>query len=295
MHWTTLISAEELASAIDRCIVVDCRHDLADPSAGERAYAEGHIPSAFFLHLDRDLSGPKRVGAGRHPLPDRESFRCRLEALGLSDRTQLVVYDAQGGAMAVRVWALARWLGHEAVAVLDGDLRAWSAAGYPVTADPPAAPARRGRLDPGRPHLLAMVDADAIVGDLNAPAASRSMTIVDARAPERFSGAVEPIDLIAGHIPGAINRPFAANLRPDGRFKPAAVLRDEFAVAFPAELGRTPGARGAGVMVHQCGSGVTACHNLLAMEHAGLAGSRLYPGSWSDWITDPSRPIARDA
>ncbi len=187
MHWTTLISAEELASAIDRCIVVDCRHDLADPSAGERAYAEGHIPSAFFLHLDRDLSGPKRVGAGRHPLPDREWFRCRLEALGLSDRTQLVVYDAQGGAMAVRVWALARWLGHEAVAVLDGDLRAWSAAGYPVTADPPAAPARRGRLDPGRPHLLAMVDADAIVGDLNAPAASRSMTIVDARAPERFS------------------------------------------------------------------------------------------------------------
>src|SRR5690606_12298708 len=201
---------------------------------------------------------------GRHPLPDRDALRERLAALGWHDDRQLVAYDAHGGAMAVRLWCLARWLGHRKVAVLDGDLRAWRAAGYPVTSDPPAPPARPGRLDPNRAPLLRLVKADEVVADLG----SDRILVVDARAPERFSGATEPMDPVAGHIPGALIRFYGSNLRPDGRFKPAPVLR--------AELLELLGGRAPGVVVNQCGSGVTACHNLLAMEHAGLAGARLY-------------------
>jgi thiosulfate/3-mercaptopyruvate sulfurtransferase len=284
-NWTTLVGADELAAAIDGCVVVDCRHDLLDHASGRRAYDEGHIPSAFFMDMESDLSGPKTGRNGRHPLPDRDALRDRLAALGLEDDRQLVAYDAHGGAMAVRLWCLARWLGHSKVAVLDGDLRAWRAAGYPVTSEPTAPPARPGRLDSDRAPLLQVVTVDEVAGALGSPGDAGPL-IVDARTPERFSGAAEPIDPVAGHIPGALNRFHGANLRPDGRFKPAPVLREEL-------LGLL-GGRDPGVVVHQCGSGVTACHNLLAMEHAGLAGARVYVGSWSEWVSDPRRPVARD-
>ena len=281
MTWTTLISAEELAGAIDRCVVVDCRHDLFDLDAGRRSYDEGHIPSAFFFSMESDLAGPKNRRNGRHPLPDRERLRQRLEQIGLGDDTQLVAYDAHGGAMAVRLWCLARWLGHAAAAVLDGDLRAWRAAGYPVTSETTSLPARAGSLSADRPALLTMVDAGQVASMIESP----RMFLIDARAPERYAGTVEPLDPVAGHIPGATNRFHGANLRPDGRFKPAQVLREEYLALLAG--------KDAGGVVHQCGSGVTACHNLLAMEHAGLAGARLYPGSWSEWVSDPARPVAR--
>jgi thiosulfate/3-mercaptopyruvate sulfurtransferase len=282
MNWKTLISAEELAGAIDQCVVVDCRHDLMDPAAGRRSYDEGHIPSAFFLDMESELSGPKTGRNGRHPLPDRQALRQRLEQIGLTDDRQLVAYDAHGGGMAGRLWCLARWLGHDAVAVLDGDLRAWRAAGYPVTTDVPPLPAKPGRLS-DRQSLVSLVDADQVAAMLN----TERMFLIDARAAERYAGLVEPIDPVAGHIPGAVNRPYAGNLRPDGRFKPAEVLRQEYEALLG---GRQPSAT-----VHQCGSGVTACHNLLAMSHAGLSGARLYPGSWSEWVADPGRPVARGA
>ncbi len=282
-HWTTLVGADELAAAIDDCVVVDCRHDLLDHGAGRRAYDEAHIPSAFFMDMETDLSGPKTGRNGRHPLPDRNALRDRLAAIGLDDDRQLVAYDAHGGAMAVRLWCLARWLGHRKVAVLDGDLRAWRAAGYPVTSEPAAPPARPGRLDPDRTPLVELLTAEQVVAALG----TDRMLVVDARTPERYSGATEPIDPVAGHIPDALNRFHGTNLRPDGRFKPAPVLRQEFLALLQK---REPG-----VVVHQCGSGVTACHNLLAMEHAGLSGARLYVGSWSEWVADPGRPVARDA
>lgn len=280
MRWTTLISAEELAGHIDHCLVVDCRHDLVDVEAGHRAYDEGHIPSARFLHMDRDLSGPKTGRNGRHPMPDRETLRARLAALGLSDDRQLVAYDAQSGLMAARLWCLARWLGHRSVAVLDGDIRAWQAAGYPLSQETPPPPSVPATLTADRPSLLATLDVAALQREL----AADDALLVDARAPDRYSGLIEQIDPVAGHIPGAVNRFVGRNLRPDGKFKPAEVLRaeyDELLAGQPAPA-----------VVHQCGSGVTACLNLLAMEHAGLAGSRLYPGSWSEWIADPARPVA---
>ncbi len=251
--------------------------------AGLRSYEEGHIPSAFFLSMDTDLSGPKNGSNGRHPLPDRETLRRRLEQLGLRSGQQLVAYDAQGGAMAVRLWCLARWLGHEAVAVLDGDLRAWRAAGYPLATEATPLPQERGQLEPERAPLVEMVDA----GQVEAMIQSDRMLLVDARAPDRYAGLIEPMDPVAGHIPGAVNRFYGKNLRPDGRFKPAQVLREEFAALL--------GEQASAAVVHQCGSGVTACHNLLAMQHAGLAGARLYVGSWSEWVSDPRRPVAQGA
>ena len=279
MTWTTLISSEELAGSIDGCVVVDCRHDLLDVDAGLRSYEEGHIPSAFFLSMDTDLSGPKNGRNGRHPMPDREVLRRRLEQIGLRDDTQLVAYDAQGGSMAVRLWCLARWLGHEAVAVLDGDLRAWRNAGYPIATAATPLPARPGHLDAARAPLVTLVDAAQVESMLE----SDCMLLVDARAADRFAGRIEPMDPVAGHIPGALNRFYGNNLRPDCRFKPAEVLREEFLELLDGQ--------DAGLVVHQCGSGVTACHNLLAMEHAGLAGARLYAGSWSEWVADPKRPV----
>ncbi|HVL56050.1 MAG TPA: sulfurtransferase [Burkholderiaceae bacterium] len=276
--WTTLITAEELARAIDDCVVVDCRHDLFDTDAGRRAYLQSHIPGAFFLHMDEDLSGPKTGRNGRHPLPDRDALRARLAALGLSDARQLIAYDASGGQMAARLWWLARWLGHERVAVLDGDLSAWTAAGYPLSSQLPAPPAP-GRLSERAP-LASAFDAESVAAGLR----DGTALVVDARAPERYEGKTEPIDPVAGHIPGAVNRFNRENLRPDGRFKPAPVLRAEFETLL---RGRPPSQ-----VVHQCGSGVAACHSLLAMEHAGLHGASLYAGSWSEWIADPQRPIA---
>lgn len=281
MIWKTLISPEELAGAIDNCVVVDCRHDLLDVDAGLRSYEESHIPSAFFMSMDSDLSGPKNGRNGRHPLPDRDALRRRLEQFGLENGKQLVAYDAQGTAMAVRLWCLARWLGHEAVAVLDGDLRAWRTAGFPLATDATPLPAKAGHLDSGRTPLVALVDA----GQVGAMIESDRMFLVDARAPDRYAGIIEPMDPVAGHIPGAVNRFYGKNLRPDGRFKPAEVLREEYLALLDGHE--------TGTVVHQCGSGVTACHNLLAMQHAGLTGARLYAGSWSEWVSDPARPVVR--
>jgi thiosulfate/3-mercaptopyruvate sulfurtransferase len=280
MTYTTLIDAaalrEMLASATPP-VLIDARFNLADPAAGERAYGEAHLPGAHYLHLDRDLSAAKTGRNGRHPLPQRSKFADRVGALGIGPRTQVVAYDAQGGSYAARVWWLLRWLGHEAVAVLDGGLPAWVAAGGTLTRAAAAPPATAAPY-PECTSLVSTVDADAVLARLG------RTPLIDARAPERFRGEIEPLDAQAGHIPGALNRCYKDNLDADGRFKPAPQLRAEF----------TPllGNAAPGEIVHQCGSGVTACHNLLAMEHAGLAGSLLYPGSWSEWSSDPARPIA---
>lgn len=279
MTWTTLIPLEEFAVAIDRCVVVDCRHDLVDPGSGPRAYAEGHIPGAFHLHQDTDLAGPKNGRNGRHPLPDPQALRSRLQALGLADDVQLVAYDAQGGQFAGRLWWLARWLGHDAVAVLDGGLQAWVQAGYPLQREA-AAPRERGALTPRAPRVEP-IGTEAIVADQAGP---RRLLVIDARAAERYRGETEPFDPVAGHIPGALNRPHLENLRPDGRFKPGPVLRREFEALL--------GDRSSADAVLQCGSGVTACHHVLAMTHAGLPPGRLYGGSWSEWVSDPARPVA---
>lgn len=278
--FTTLISVEELAARLDDCVVADCRHDLFKPAQGEADYAAGHIPGASFVSLDRDLAGPKGDGrSGRHPLPDPDLLRAHLQSLGLSDGRQLVVYDADTGGFAGRLWWLARWLGHEAVAVLDGGFRAWRAAGYPVTAEMPARKTL-GTLS-ARSPLATRVTVQELLNDQP----RRERLVIDARAPERWRGDTEPLDPVGGHIPGALNRPLQLNLRPDGRFKPAEVLREEFTALLSG--------KNAATVVHSCGSGVSACHNLLAMEHAGLAGASLYPGSWSEWCADPTRPVAR--
>lgn len=275
---TTLVSVSELQAHLfdaDWC-VVDCRHDLMDVGLGRRQYGEGHIPGAQFAHIDDDLSGAKTGRNGRHPLPDREALAARFRAWGIDDDTQIVAYDASGGQFAVRLWWLARWLGHERAAVLDGGWPAWLAATAWSSTEPPARPPGRFSV---RPSLEATVDAD----ELQRLLAQRAVLVVDARAPERYEGRVEPIDPVAGHIPGAVNRFWQANLA-DGRFKPAEALRAEYEALLAG--------RPASQMVAQCGSGVTACHHLLAMRIAGLDGARLYPGSWSEWIADPARPVA---
>jgi thiosulfate/3-mercaptopyruvate sulfurtransferase len=274
----TLISAAELQALLAGaapCVLLDCSFDLVDPGAGERAFAQGHLPGAVYVHLDRDLSGSKTGGNGRHPLPERQSLAERAGAWGVAPGVQVVCYDAQGMPYAARAWWLLRWLGHDAVAVLDGGAAAWVAAGGAL--DREVVPPR-----PAAPYpLLAPAMPTVQTAELLARLGRRP--VLDARAGERFRGEVEPLDPVAGHIPGAINRFFKDNLQADGRFKPAAVLRAEFDALHAAT----------GDVVHQCGSGVTACHNLLAMEHAGLAGSALYPGSWSEWCADPARPVAR--
>jgi thiosulfate/3-mercaptopyruvate sulfurtransferase len=280
-----LISAADLQARLDAgkpTVIVDCRFDLADTQAGERAYAGGHLPGAHYLHLDRDLSGDK-VDAqgrfrGRHPLPERERFAALVGARGIAPHTMVVAYDAQGGLFASRAWWLLRWIGHRDAAVLDGGLAAWTAAGGALeTAMPAREPSPRAY--PLGESTMPSIEVDALEQRL------REFALIDARAPERYRGEVEPIDKVAGHIPGALNRPIPLNLDAQGRFKPAAQLRTEF----EALLGGQPASR----VVHQCGSGVTACHNLLAMEQAGLTGSLLYPGSWSEWSDDPARPIVR--
>jgi thiosulfate/3-mercaptopyruvate sulfurtransferase len=278
--FTTLISADELRALVaagEPAVIVDCGFDLADPGAGERAWAEAHLPGSFYLHLDHDLSGPKTGRNGRHPLPAREVFAATLGRLGIAPATQVVALDRQGGPYASRLWWMLRWMGHEAAAVLDGDLDAWRSAGGGLDSRVPQATARAPY--PERAPLAGSIQADALLAQLG------RVRLVDARAGERFRGELEPLDPVAGHIPGALNRFFKDNLGDDGRFKPAAALRAEF----EALLGRD----GAAATVHQCGSGVTACHNLLAMEHAGLPGAQLYAGSWSEWCADPARPVAR--
>ncbi|WP_236943652.1 sulfurtransferase [Jeongeupia sp. USM3] len=273
-----LIEPQALAARLGDCVVVDCRHDLAAPDAGCKAYDAGHIPGAVFAHLETDLSGPKSGLNGRHPLPAPEALAEWAGRAGIGARTQVVAYDASGGMFAARLWWLLRWLGHERVAVLDGGWQAWLAAGLPVSAE--VAQPTAVRFD-ARPDATVVVDMLQVRANLDEPAC----LVVDARSPERYRGLGETIDPVGGHIPGAANRFFQHNLDAGGRFKPAAQLRDEWL----AVLGEYPPAG----LICQCGSGVTACHNLFALELAGLPGARLYPGSWSEWCAHPDNPVAR--
>jgi thiosulfate/3-mercaptopyruvate sulfurtransferase len=269
-----------LARAGTRPVLFDCRFSLADPEAGRRAYAAGHLPGAIYAHLDAHLSGPITATSGRHPLPDPARLAGWLGDCGVAADTAVVVYDDLGGAFALRLWWLLRWLGHRRAALLDGGIQAWQAAGGAVTTDVPTpAPAHFA----GVPDDALWISTDALAASLTAAAGDQTR-VIDARAPERFRGEVEPIDPVAGHIPGAINLPFGGNLDSAGRFLPPAALRTRFTDAL--------GDIAPGRVAHSCGSGVNACHNLFAMELAGLAGSRLYAGSWSEWIRDPARPIA---
>lgn len=279
MAYTTLIDVATLAAHLEnpRWVILDCRFDLAEPMAGQRAYAAGHIPGARYAHLDHDLSGPVTSATGRHPLPDPVRLAAQLGQWGVAADTQVVAYDDAGGAFAARAWWLLRWLGHARVAVLDGGWAAWQAQGGATT---PAVPAVNAAEFVFRPALESVVSAEEVLQAVR----DKTMCLLDARAPERFRGEVEPIDPVAGHVPGALNHPFQRNLEPDGRFLPAQMLRQRFQV--------TLGTAAAAQVVHMCGSGVTACHNLLAMAQAGLSGSRLYAGSWSEWIRDPARPVA---
>jgi len=274
--YTTLVSTEQLNAHLDEWLVLDCRFDLADKDAGRKAYAAGHVPGAFYLHMEDDLSSPATPETGRHPLPDAERLAAKLAALGLSAERQVVVYDDMGGAMAARAWWLLRWLGHQPVAVLDGGFPAWLGDEFEVSQKPVMVQA--GAFEP-RPNPEMALSAPQVQQGLR----EGSIALVDARNAERFRGEMEPIDPIAGHVPGALNRPLMDNLT-DGLFKPAGVLH--------AEWEQVLDGRHASEVVHMCGSGITACHNLLAMEIACLTGSRLYPGSWSEWIRDPSRGVA---
>ena len=278
--YTTLVSTAELAASLpDRSfVIVDARHDLAQPDAwGEAEYRRAHLPGARFAHVDRDLSAPKTGTNGRHPLPGPEACAALFGRLGIDATKQVVAYDQGSGMYAARLWWMLRWLGHDAVAVLDGGYAAWAREGRPVTAEIPSF----ARADFNARRVGPVIDAQTVAASL----AQRSLLLIDARGRERFRGDLEPIDPVAGHIPGSINRPYLDNLTAEGTFKPAGTLRAEFdALIAP----RSPAA-----VVHTCGSGVSACHNLLAMEHAGIGGTRLYAGSWSEWSADPARPIAR--
>jgi thiosulfate/3-mercaptopyruvate sulfurtransferase len=280
MIYDNLIPAPALAAALDaassRLLVCDCRFDLAQPDAGQATFAGGHIPGAVYLHLDQHLSGAKSGRNGRHPLPDADTFTAHLAALGADDDTQFVLYDASGGMYAARAWWLLRWVGHQAAAVLDGGVAAWLAAGQALTAAPTAARTPGGFRR--RASLARTLDFAALKTQVG------SVPLVDARAPDRFRGENETLDPVGGHIPGARNRFFKDNLGADGRFKPSAQLRQEWLAVLGGDAPET--------VVHQCGSGVTACHNLLAMEAAGLIGSQLYPGSWSEWCAQPGAPMA---
>lgn len=276
--WTTLVQAEDLHAELGRdgLVVLDARASLGAPGAAEAAYRDAHLLGARFIDLEHDLSDHARSG-GRHPWPDAARFTAALQRLGVHPGDQVVVYDAADGALAAaRVWFMLRALGHRSVAVLDGGLARWSALGFPLEREVPTPEpsAYGGAFDASR-----LLDAGDVERHLR-----RGGALVDARAVERFRGDVEPLDRVAGHVPGAINRPYAMNLR-DGRFKPA----DELAREFDALLGDVE----PDDVVAMCGSGVTACHHLLAMEHAGRPGAKLFTGSWSGWIENPQRPVAR--
>lgn len=276
-RWDTLVQAEELAAALGRedLAIVDCRFALADTQAGERAYAQAHVPGALYAHLDRDLSDHAKPGQGRHPWPDAADFTAKLGAWGIGPQTQVVAYDDADGAYAARFWFLLRALGHDRAAVLDGGWARWNALGLPVEKDIPT---------PARAHYAAAFDTDRLFDAERVQAhLDAGGLLVDARAAERFRGETEPLDRVAGHVPGARNRPYALNLA-DGRFKPREQLAREFRELLQEQDPRD--------MVAMCGSGVTACHHLLAMAYAGLPGAKLFTGSWSGWISDPARPVA---
>jgi thiosulfate/3-mercaptopyruvate sulfurtransferase len=274
----------ELVGIHDHVVIVDCRHDLLDHSAGARAYAEGHIPGAAFLAIETDLSGAKTGTNGRHPLPDPAAFAACLASLGVREQTLIVAYDASAGMFASRLWWRARWIGHLKVAVLDGGLQKWLAMDGPLSIEPFQAKSR-GSVSV-RPSLCPVWTTEHVGAWIDAGADRDIATLIDARAGERFRGEVEPLDPVAGHVPGAVNRAFVENLDPTtGCFKQPSQLRQEYLALI--------GEQDPMSVVHMCGSGVTACHNVLAMEAAGLVGSALYAGSWSEWCSDSSRPVAK--
>lgn len=280
MHNRILLSASQLNEQIAHkdCIAVDCRFDLTDPAAGREAWLEGHIPGAVHAHLDDDLSSPVEAHTGRHPLPNTDKFAQFLASIGWTEDCLLVAYDEGSSAFAVRLWWLMRYHG-KAAAVLDGGLAAWIGAGFPLEVGETKATASAQAV------LVPNDSMTVNVGRLHAQL--EEWTLLDARAPERFSGEVEPLDAKAGHIPGALNRPFDDNLQSDGTFKSPGELRADFR--------KLLGDSRLESVVHSCGSGVTACHNQFAMELAGLGATRIYPGSWSEWIRDPGRPIETGA
>lgn len=277
MH-TTLIEPVTLAPhlADDAWAVVDCRFDLTDAGKGEAEYLDAHIPGARYAHLDRDLSGEKTGSNGRHPLPSAEQMRTRFGALGIGPETQVVAYDADSGMYAARLWWMLRFMGHEAVAVLDGGLARWVREGHPTRGGREVV---RSTTFVGAPREAWRIDTGTVLAHLGDP---RTL-LVDARAEPRFRGDSEPLDKRAGHIPGARNFFFQQNLTEEKTFKSPTAL----AAAWTSVLGERP----LDQVVMYCGSGVTACHNLLALEHAGLTGARIYPGSWSEWSSDPARPV----
>ncbi|MDR1935475.1 MAG: sulfurtransferase [Candidatus Accumulibacter sp.] len=275
-----MVSCEELAAhlADPGWRVFDCRHLLTDTAQGERAYAKGHLPGAVFMHLDRDLSGPKNGRNGRHPLPDPEVLAAKLAAAGVNGQTRVVAYDDDSGMNAARLWWLLRWLGHDRVAVLDGGIGAWTGEGRPVTTDLPVFVTAKFDI---RLRDDGVVSVDQVVDGLE----KNDFCLIDARAADRFRGENEGLDPVGGHIPGARHRFFRDNLDASGKFLPAEELRRQF-------LDVLAGAEPERVVMY-CGSGVSACHNLLAMELAGLPGARLYAGSWSEWCVDPKRPVVQ--
>jgi thiosulfate/3-mercaptopyruvate sulfurtransferase len=284
MH-TTLIRPTELASLVDspagvraNVAILDCRHDLARPDWSDHTYSDGHIPGAVQAHLDRDLSSPIGPQTGRHPLPDVAKLAETLGRWGIDNDTQVIAYDQGNGMYAARAWWLLRWMGHSRVAVLDGGFAAWQEAGLPVSRDPGTPIARTFEPHARREAYLTTAEVQQALVD-------SSISLIDARGADRFGGENETIDPVAGHVPGATNRPFPKNVDGRGRFLAAEELRRQWI--------ETLGTRGAGEVVAMCGSGVSACHNLLALEIAGLPGGRLYAGSWSEWIRDPGRPVAR--
>ncbi|HEY4339748.1 MAG TPA: sulfurtransferase [Steroidobacteraceae bacterium] len=269
--------AARFAAAETRTVVFDCRHDLSRPDWGRHEFAAAHIPGALFAHLDHDLSGPVTPQSGRHPLPQRAAFAAFLGAAGVDADTDVVAYDQDRSPYAARLWWLLRWLGHERVAVLNGGLAAWRSAGLPLQSPPSLPVARTFSV---RPALA----REATTADVQRELEGGRILLLDARGADRFAGQNESIDPVAGHVPGARNQPFTLNLDASGRLQAAAAL----AALWHRALGDTPPTQ----VVAMCGSGVTACHNLLAMEVAGLPGARLYAGSFSEWIRDPARKVA---
>jgi thiosulfate/3-mercaptopyruvate sulfurtransferase len=281
----TLVDVSSLAEMLGRprLAVVDCRFDLLHPEAGRQAYLAGHIPGARYADLNRDLSAPAGPQTGRHPLPEPDAFARRLESLGIGDDTQVIAYDEANGSFAARLWWMLRWLGHDAAAVLDGGWRAWMAQGGAQSDEVPVEPKNAAQI-----RFTPRVDSKMVLSTADLEKALRvpdSVLLVDARSPERYAGSVEPIDPVAGHVPGAVNHPFGDNLAADGRWLPAAELKRRWRERL--------GGRQPQDLVAMCGSGVTACHNLLSLEVADLRGARLYAGSWSEWIRDPRRAVAR--
>lgn len=281
--YQTIIQVEDLRRLLADgagVLVLDCAFDLGDPDQGRATYLASHLPGARYVDLERDLSGPVTGSNGRHPLPARTAFAATMRRLGLQQGQQVVAYDGSGGIYAARLWWMLRWLGHAPVAVLDGGREAWIDAGLPLESGKSMI-AREGDFVMAEPLVGMPVTADEVLANI----ATGDLQVIDARDAARFAGASHPLDTVSGHIPGATNRFFRDNLAADSRLRPA----DELATGFAVALADRPADRA----VLQCGSGVSACHNALAMEVAGLKGARLYPGSWSEWTSDPSRPIAR--